>query len=81
GGTNVGVSATVLPNYNQPEIQINGSTSGDLFRIQGNGATIRNMAIYANGNIGIQNTAGSIAKPTVITENLIGDNANGVLST
>ncbi|GGX21629.1 beta strand repeat-containing protein [Aquimarina muelleri] len=81
GGTNVGVSATVLPNYNQPEIQINGSTSGDLFRIQGNGATIRNMAIYANGNIGIQNTAGSIAKPTVITENLIGVNANGVLST
>ncbi|WP_438710090.1 beta strand repeat-containing protein [Aquimarina muelleri] len=81
GGTNVGSSATVLPNYNQPEIQIDGSTLGDVFRIQGNGTTIRNLAIYANGNVGIQNTAGSVTKPTLITENLIGVNANGVLST
>ena len=81
GGTNVGVSATALPNYDQPEIQMNGSTLGDVFRIQANGTTIRNLAIYANGNVGIQNTAGSIAKPTVISENLIGVNADGVLST
>lgn len=81
GGTNVGVSATSLPNYNQPEIQINGSTLGDLFRIQGDGTTIRNMAIYANGNVGVLNTAGSLAKPVVITENLIGVDANGSVST
>lgn len=81
GGTNVGVSTTALPNYDQPEIQINGSTLGDVFRIQGNGTTIRNLAIYANGNVGIQNTAGSVAKPSIITENLIGVNANGILST
>lgn len=79
GGINVGVSATALPNYDQPEIQIDGSTSGDVFTIQGNGITIRNLAIYAIGNVGIQNTAGSVANPTIITENLIGVNADGTV--
>ncbi len=78
--TNVGVSVTALPTYNLPEIQIDGSTLGDVFTVQANGVTLRNMAIYSSGNVGIQNTAGSVADPLVVTENLIGINADGATS-
>ncbi len=79
--TNVGVSATALPSYQLPEIQIDDSTLGDVFTVQANGVTIRNTAILANGNIGIQNTSGSNPNPVILTENLIGINADGVLGT
>lgn len=79
--SNVGVSANPLPNYNLPEIQIDGSTLGDVFTVQASGTTIRNTAIFASGNIGIQNTSGSNLSPVIITENLIGVNADGIVAT
>ncbi len=79
--TNVGISATALPTYSLPEIQIDGSTLGDVLTIQADGVTIRNTAIHSGGNVGIQNSSGSGGSPVVLTENLLGVNADGVLGT
>ena len=46
GGTAVGVSGTLLPNYDLPEIQVH-RNSGDVFRIQGSGTIIRNLSVFA----------------------------------
>ena len=73
GDTNTG---TVI-GINEPEIQIDGASSGDVFRIQADDTTIRNLAIYGNGNEGISVESGSISNPAIITENYIGANADG----
>ncbi|NAY92566.1 sodium:calcium exchanger [Muricauda sp. JGD-17] len=75
GGTTVGVSATVLPNYNLPEIQVH-RNGGDVFRTEGTNNTIRNLAIYANSNAGIRIDNGSAN----IIENVLGVNASGTNS-
>lgn len=72
GSTVVGTSAIALPNYDRPEIQVNKGT-GDVFRIQGNNTTIRNIAVYADNNAGIQVLGGS----AIISNNLLGVNALG----
>ncbi|MCE2611372.1 right-handed parallel beta-helix repeat-containing protein [Flavobacteriaceae bacterium D16] len=72
GGTNVGISAIALPNYELPEIQIH-KNQGDVFRTQGNGVVIRNLAVYADNNSGIRVDAGS----ATINNNLLGVNASG----
>jgi hypothetical protein len=75
GGAAVGVSTTVLPLYNLPEIQVHGETR-ELLRLEGVGATLRNLSVYNNDKSAVQVNAGS----AFIYENLLGVNALGVKS-
>lgn len=75
GGTNVGVSATPLPTYELPEIQVRGD-SKELFRLEGNGATLRNLAVYTDDKSAIQVNSGT----AYLYENILGVNALGVKS-
>jgi len=70
--SNVGTSATTLPDYNLPEIQVHGS-SGDVFITTATNVSIRNLSVYANNNSGIRVDGGLIE----INGNLIGVNALG----
>ena len=72
GGTNVGISATALPNYDLPEIQVH-DKNGDTFIVSGAATVIRNLAIYADDGAGILLTGGSIS----VQENLLGVDALG----
>ncbi len=75
GGTGVGVSNTALTNYDRPEIQVN-RTNGDVFKLNGDNVTVRNISVYSNSNAGIQVLGGTAS----ITNNLIGVNALGTTS-
>ncbi|MEG3659902.1 Calx-beta domain-containing protein [Arenibacter palladensis] len=75
GGTTVGISATALPNYELPEIQVRGD-SKELFRLEGNSATLRNLAIYTDDKSAIQVNSGT----TFLYENVLGVNAVGAKS-
>tara|TARA_R110002049_G_scaffold290183_1_gene473486 strand:- start:137 stop:4750 length:4614 start_codon:yes stop_codon:yes gene_type:complete len=75
GGTSVGVSASILPNYNLPEIQVRGD-SKELFRLEGNSATLRNLAVYSNDKSAIQVNSGT----AFMYGNLLGVNAQGAKS-
>ncbi|MGB6153519.1 MAG: Calx-beta domain-containing protein [Pricia sp.] len=72
GGANVGTSASVLPDYQLPEIQVH-RNGGDVFKIEGTAIEIRNLAIYANNNAGIEMISGN----ATLSENGIGVNADG----
>lgn len=72
GGTAVGTSGVNLPNYERPEIQVNRNT-GNVLRLQGTNSVIRNIAVYAANNSGIQVLGGS----STISNNLLGTNALG----
>ncbi|MEZ4840361.1 MAG: Calx-beta domain-containing protein [Flavobacteriaceae bacterium] len=75
GGTTVGVSATALPNYNLPEIQVY-RTTGNLFETQANNTVIRNIFAYTiNSGISILNSGGNNLS---VTEAVIGVDALGV---
>ncbi|MDB4271028.1 right-handed parallel beta-helix repeat-containing protein [bacterium] len=73
GGTTVGTSATVLPNYDLPEIQLN-KQNGEVAQTQGTNVTIRNIAVFGGNVAGIEILNGS----ATISNNLIGVNALGV---
>lgn len=73
GGSTVGVSNVVLPNFIRPEIQVH-RDNGDVFRTEGDNIGIRNLSIFANSNSGIRVDAGSIS----VTQNIIGMDATGV---
>jgi hypothetical protein len=75
GGSTVGISASVLPIYNLPEIQVHGD-SKELFRLEGVGATLRNLAVYNNDKSAIQVNSGS----AFLYENILGVNALGAKS-
>ncbi|WP_252734462.1 Calx-beta domain-containing protein [Arenibacter algicola] len=75
GGTTVGVAASVLPDYNLPEIQVRGD-SKELFRLEGNSATLRNLAIYTDDKSAIQVNSGT----AFLFENVLGVNAIGAKS-
>ncbi len=72
GGTTVGISATTLPNYDLPEIQVH-ANDGNTFINEGNTNMIRNLAVFANDLAGVQVNNGSIT----ISNNLIGVDALG----
>jgi len=72
GGTAVGTSANILPNFEQPEIQIY-RPGGDVIRVQANNTTIRNVTVYANNNAGIRMESGSAN----VSNNILGVNAIG----
>ena len=72
GGTAVGTSGTLLPNYDRPEIQVH-RDGGDVFKNQGGGTIIRNLSVFAGNNAGIRIDSGSAA----ILNNLLGINAVG----
>jgi len=73
GGTTVGISNNILPNYNLPEIQIH-RNGGDVLKVKANNTVIRNVSIYANNNAGIRIDNGSAN----ITNAILGVNALGV---
>lgn len=72
GGSAVGISATVLPNYDLPEIEIS-RPDGSVLENEGAGTMIRNLAVYANNNGGILATSGSLT----VQNSLIGVDASG----
>ena len=72
GGTTVGVSATALPDYELPEIQVH-RDQGDVLRSEGSTVRIRNIAVYASNNAGIRVDNGSVT----ISNALLGVNASG----
>lgn len=72
GGTPVGVSATILPVFEQPEIQVRGNDN-DVIRLKGNNLAVRGLAVYANNKSGILMNEGSAS----IQFNFIGVNAEG----
>ena len=72
GGTAVGTTGVILPNYNLPEIQIH-RNSGDVLVVESNGTTIRNLSVFANNNAAIQVNSGSVE----IAENVLGVDATG----
>ena len=73
GGSSVGVSATALPAFEFPEIQVRGDTK-ELFRLEGNSAILRNLAVYTNDKSSVQVNSGT----AYLYENLLGVNAVGV---
>jgi len=73
GGTTVGTSGVILPNYELPEIQIH-RNNGDVFRLQGNATVVRNLSIYAGNNAGVIIDGGRV----IVSNNLLGVNALGV---
>lgn len=75
GGSTVGIAAAVLPDYNLPEIQVRGD-SKELFRLEGNSATLRNLAIYTDDKSAIQVNSGT----AFLYENVLGVNAVGAKS-
>ncbi|MCM4154354.1 sodium:calcium exchanger [Arenibacter sp. N53] len=75
GGATVGTNVVVLPNYDLPEIQIQ-RNAGDVFRLQGGSDLIRNVAVFANSNVGIRVESGS----ATLMANLLGVNAVGTAS-
>ncbi|MEA1786788.1 Calx-beta domain-containing protein [Arenibacter sp. GZD96] len=72
GGSTVGISGTLLPNYERPEIQIH-RNNGNVVTTVGNNVEIRNVSVFANSNLGIAVNNGSAR----ISENFIGTNALG----
>ena len=57
GGEAVGTAGTLLPNYENPEIQIAGNTvAGDVIRLRGDGNVLRNFALYSTNNQDVVNT-------------------------
>ncbi|SKB87595.1 beta strand repeat-containing protein [Maribacter arcticus] len=73
GGTAVGISATLLPNFDRPEIHVHRDL-GDVFQINASTTTIRNLSVYANDKAGIRINSGS----AFVYENILGVNALGV---
>ena len=72
GGTSVGISSIILPDYDRPEIQVY-RLGGDLLKLTGTNITIRNLAINAGNNAGVRIQSGS----ATVSNNLIGVNAIG----
>ncbi|WP_378185444.1 right-handed parallel beta-helix repeat-containing protein [Aquimarina sp. W85] len=76
GGSSIGTTGFILPNFSLPEIQIH-RNAGDVFVIQASNTTVRNLSIYANNNAGIRQDSGT---NVLVTENLLGVNAAGIAS-
>ncbi len=72
GGTTVGTSANVLPNYNRPEIQIHRGT-GDVLKNSGTNTVIRNVSVFGGNNAAVRIDGGS----ATIANSFLGVNANG----
>ncbi|WP_405395862.1 Calx-beta domain-containing protein [Maribacter sp. Asnod2-G09] len=72
GGNAVGISSTILPTYERPEIQVH-REDGDVFINEGDNVVIRNLAIFSDKSSAIVAEDGSLE----VTQNLIGVNALG----
>ncbi|NER09186.1 Carboxypeptidase regulatory-like domain-containing protein [Muriicola jejuensis] len=72
GGSPVGISATNLPSFDLPEIQLY-KGSGNVLTTQGTAAVIRNMAIYANNNTALIINGGDVT----VSNMLLGVDATG----
>ena len=74
-GTNVGVGAITLPNFDRPEILIY-EREGDPLTIEGNNFELRNTAVYSDARSAILVDGGTAG----IYASLIGVGADGVAS-
>ncbi|EAR14167.1 Calx-beta domain-containing protein [Robiginitalea biformata] len=72
GGTPVGVSGSLLPDFDLPEIQVH-RNDGDVFRIAAANTTVRNLSIFANDEAAIRLNSGDAN----VRENLLGVDASG----
>ncbi len=72
GGTNVGISAIALPNYDFPEIQVH-DKNGDTFVVDASATVIRNLAIFGKDDAGVLLNSGSVN----VRNNLLGVDASG----
>lgn len=72
GGVAVGVSANSLPIFDRPEIQVH-RNNGGVIRLQGTNDLVRNIAVYAGNNSGLQILGGS----STVSNSLLGVNALG----
>ncbi|SIS96145.1 Cna protein B-type domain-containing protein [Zobellia uliginosa] len=72
GGTGVGVSNTILPDFDRPEIELY-SASGDVLQLNGTNVEVRNIAVRAGNNAGVKVEGGS----ATVSHNLLGVNALG----
>nr|WP_286943956.1 Calx-beta domain-containing protein [Allomuricauda sp.] len=74
GGNPVGVSGSLLPIFELPEIQVH-RDGGDVLKVQAD-VVLRNLSVYANNNAGVRVNSGS----ATILQNLLGVNAQGTNS-
>ncbi|WP_233131833.1 beta strand repeat-containing protein [Robiginitalea sediminis] len=72
GGTPVGTTGVLLPDYELPEIQIH-RNAGDVLVNEGNNNVVRNVSVYANNNAGIRIDNGSLS----VLSSLLGVDATG----
>ncbi|KAG1647778.1 Collagen alpha-2(I) chain [Nymphon striatum] len=72
GGTAVGTSGTLLPDFDLPEIQVH-RDNGDVFQIQGDNDVVRNLSVYASNRTAILFDDGS---GSTISNSLLGVNLN-----
>ena len=77
GGSTVGVSATTLPNYNLPEIQVR-SDFGDVLQMAASNTIIRNIAVYGGNRRAVRQNSGT---NNLISSSLLGVNALGAVGT
>ncbi|MDG1570685.1 Calx-beta domain-containing protein [Robiginitalea sp. M366] len=72
GGTAVGVSGTLLPTFDLPEIQLH-HNAGDVIVNLGNDNLLRNVAVYADNNAAVRVDGGSLT----VRNALLGVDATG----
>ncbi|MBT8210260.1 MAG: right-handed parallel beta-helix repeat-containing protein [Eudoraea sp.] len=73
GGTNVGVGAIALPNFERPEIQIY-EREGDPITIEGNNFVLSNTAVYSDARSAVLVDGGTAS----LYSNFIGVGADGL---
>jgi parallel beta-helix repeat protein len=79
GGTAVGISATLLPDFELPEIQVH-RNNGNVFQVQGDNDVIRNLAIYADqlSAVLFSNGSNNTVSNSLLGVNALGSNAGNV---
>ncbi len=78
GGSTVGRSANLLPNFERPEIQVQ-RNNGDVLVLQGTNAEVRNIAVFGDNNAAIEVLNGSaFIRNCLLGVNAIGSNAGNI---
>ncbi|UZO80728.1 right-handed parallel beta-helix repeat-containing protein [Aquimarina sp. ERC-38] len=76
-GSVVGTSATTLPSYDRPEIQVR-RNGGDVFKIRASNTVIRNLSVFGGNRRAIRHDSGT---NNLILQNFLGADATGVRGT
>jgi trimeric autotransporter adhesin len=79
-GQAVGISAQLLPSYLKPEVSISMTSSAlNAIDLQGNGDSVRGLGFSTNINSGILVNGGSVTKPNLIQNNIMGLKPDGTV--